>query len=144
MKLKNPFNQDFCRFETASHGRKLPFILLTVNSEYPSRRSSIQARSKIRHIFVMTQLVGVPAKDVWAKIEARERIRIISHLGVALKSLHSHRAPLSEKALNRGWQRFIDQQAEESIERPRRFFTGTERLVGRRRRKLFCTTLRIL
>ncbi len=68
---------------------------------------------------VMTQLVGIPAKDVWAKIERHDRIEIISRLGIALKSLHSHRAPLSEKALNRGWRRFIEQQAQRSVERQR-------------------------
>lgn len=68
---------------------------------------------------VMTQLAGVPAKDAWASVEAREKIDIISRLGVALKSLHSHPAPLSEKALNRDWQEFIHRQARQSVERQR-------------------------
>jgi len=68
---------------------------------------------------VMTQLVGVPAKDVWASVETREQTEIVSRLGVALKSLHSYPAPLSELALNRDWQKFIERQAHESVERQR-------------------------
>lgn len=67
----------------------------------------------------MTQLVGVPAKDVWASLEMRERTEIISRLGVALKSLHSFSAPLSEPSLNRDWHGFIERQAQRSVERQR-------------------------
>ncbi len=68
---------------------------------------------------VMTQLVGVPAKDVWASVKTREQTEIISHLGVALKSLHSYAAPLSEPTLNRDWQKFVERQAQQSVERQR-------------------------
>ncbi|MCA1625351.1 MAG: aminoglycoside phosphotransferase family protein [Acidobacteria bacterium] len=68
---------------------------------------------------VMTQLVGVPAKDVWASVETRERTEIISRLGTALKSLHLYSAPVSETALNRDWQKFIERQAQRSVERQR-------------------------
>ena len=68
---------------------------------------------------VMTRLAGVPATDVWANVGTHERAEIVSRLGVALKSLHSHPAPLSESALNRGWQKFLVRQAQTSVERQR-------------------------
>ncbi len=68
---------------------------------------------------VMTQLVGVLAKDVWASVKTRERIEIISRLGVALKTLHSYPAPLSETAFNSDWQKFIERQVQRSVERQR-------------------------
>jgi hygromycin-B 7''-O-kinase len=82
---------------------------------------------KIEHIgeiegasyIVMTQLGGVLAKDVWASVERRERIEIISRLGSVLKSFHSYPAPLSETALNRDWQKFIERQVQRSVERQR-------------------------
>lgn len=66
---------------------------------------------------LMTRLAGAPAKDVWRNLDPPERAEIVSRLGVALKSLHSHPAPLSEPALNRGWQKFLMLQARTSVER---------------------------
>ncbi len=68
---------------------------------------------------VVTQLRGVPAREAWLEIELHERIGIVSCLGVALKSLHNHAAPLSQPALNRDWHGFIERQAKMSVERQR-------------------------
>ncbi len=67
---------------------------------------------------LMTQLAGSVAKDVWPEIETRERIEIVSRLGIALKELHSHAAPLSSSA-NRDWRGFIERQAQTCVERQR-------------------------
>jgi Ser/Thr protein kinase RdoA (MazF antagonist) len=68
----------------------------------------------------MTQLAGVPMREAWSSVSARERIEIVSHLGVALKSLHTYAAdPLSQSALNRDWHGFIEQQALTCVKRQR-------------------------
>lgn len=68
---------------------------------------------------VVTRLSGLPAREAWSDIELHERIGIVSRLGVALKSLHDHAAPLSQPALNRDWHGFIERQANTSVERQR-------------------------
>ncbi|MGB9178510.1 MAG: aminoglycoside phosphotransferase family protein [Pyrinomonadaceae bacterium] len=68
---------------------------------------------------VMTHLAGVPMREVWAGLEARQRFEIVSRLGVAMRELHAYPAPLSEVALNRDWHQFIEQKAGESVERQR-------------------------
>ncbi len=68
---------------------------------------------------VITQLAGVPLREVWRDMETGERIEIVSRLGVALKNLHAHAAPLSQSALNRDWYGFIKQQAQTCVERQR-------------------------
>ncbi|HEX8847226.1 MAG TPA: aminoglycoside phosphotransferase family protein [Pyrinomonadaceae bacterium] len=68
---------------------------------------------------VMTHLAGLPMKEVWPGIAERDRLEIVSRLGVAIRELHSHEAPLSQAALNRDWLGFIEQQARASVERQR-------------------------
>jgi len=68
---------------------------------------------------VLTQLAGFLAREVWTKIELHERLEIVSSLGVALNSLHTHAAPLSAPALNRDWHGFIERQARTCVERQR-------------------------
>jgi len=68
---------------------------------------------------VMTYLAGTPAREVWTGLEERERLEIITRLGVAMSELHSHPAPLSEVALNRDWRAFVEQNAREAVERQR-------------------------
>jgi hygromycin-B 7''-O-kinase len=68
---------------------------------------------------VMTQLTGVPAREVWSVINSHERSAIVSRLGAALKSLHAPVAPLSHPALNRDWRGFIERQAHTCVERQR-------------------------
>jgi len=65
---------------------------------------------------VMTQLSGAQMRDVWREMEEKEQIEIVTHLGTAMKELHSHPAPL-ETPLNRDWQRFIEHQTQTTIER---------------------------
>jgi hygromycin-B 7''-O-kinase len=66
---------------------------------------------------VLTQLAGFQAREAWPEIESHERFKIVSRLGVALKGLHNHAAPLSEIALNRDWHAFIKRQAGTCVER---------------------------
>jgi hygromycin-B 7''-O-kinase len=68
---------------------------------------------------VLTQLAGFPARDAWPEIELHERIEIVSSLGLMLKRLHAHAAPLSEPSLNRDWHGFIERQAQTCVERQR-------------------------
>jgi hygromycin-B 7''-O-kinase len=68
---------------------------------------------------VMTRLAGVLMKDVWSSLDARDRVGIVSRLGVALNELHAHMAPFNEAALNRNWDEFIERQARSSVERQR-------------------------
>ncbi|MGH6611759.1 MAG: aminoglycoside phosphotransferase family protein, partial [Burkholderiaceae bacterium] len=56
---------------------------------------------------------------VWRNLETSERIEIVSRLGVALKNLHAHAAPLSPPALNRDWHGFIERQAQVCVSRQR-------------------------
>lgn len=67
---------------------------------------------------VMTRLTGHASRRVWASTERRDRIEIISHLGVALSELHAQAAPL-QTALDRDWRGFIERQARASVERQR-------------------------
>lgn len=67
---------------------------------------------------VMTQLEGHASRETWAQVNARDRLEIISLLGVAMSELHGHAAPL-QTALNRDWRGFIQRQAREAVERQR-------------------------
>src|SRR4028118_87790 len=67
---------------------------------------------------VMTQLAGRASREVWAETGRRDRLEIISRLGVALSELHAHAAPL-QTALDRDWRDFIRRQARSSVERQR-------------------------
>lgn len=68
---------------------------------------------------VMTQLSGVPLREVWAEMPALDRFEIVARLGVVMRELHARDAPLAEAALNRDWHQFIYRQAGESVERQR-------------------------
>ncbi|HEY0320004.1 MAG TPA: aminoglycoside phosphotransferase family protein [Pyrinomonadaceae bacterium] len=68
---------------------------------------------------VMIRLAGFPATAVWLEIEMGERIEIVSQLGIALRDLHNHTAPLSYSALSLDWQGFIERQAQTCVERQR-------------------------
>lgn len=112
IKIFAPFRQSYLREKAAlefAHGKldiETPTILYAGELEGWS-------------YLVLTQLSGVPAREAWSEIELRERIGIVSCLGVALKSLHDHAAPLSQPALNRDWHGFIERQAKTSVERQR-------------------------
>src|SRR6266705_537095 len=67
---------------------------------------------------VMRQLAGHASREVWTSMNRRDRLGIVSHLGVAMRELHTHAAPL-QTALNRDWPGFIEHQALESVERQR-------------------------
>ncbi len=67
---------------------------------------------------VMTQLAGQASREVWAQTGRRDRLEIISRLGVAMSELHAHAAPL-QTALDRDWRGFIKRQARAAVERQR-------------------------
>ena len=67
---------------------------------------------------VMRQLTGHASREVWTSMNRRDRLGIVSHLGVAMRELHTHAVPL-QTALNRDWPGFIEHQALESVERQR-------------------------
>lgn len=68
---------------------------------------------------LLTNLEGVPMREVWAELAAREQLTIVSRLGAAMRELHAHDAPLSEPALNRDWRAYVERQARESVARQR-------------------------
>lgn len=68
---------------------------------------------------VMTHLVGLPMREVWAEMAERERLEIVARLSRAMRELHAPPAPLSQAALNRDWKGFVESQARESVERQR-------------------------
>lgn len=68
---------------------------------------------------VVTQLSGFLANEVWAEVKPHERRAIMARLGMALKNLHYHAAPLAQTALNRDWHGFLQRQAQEAVERQR-------------------------
>lgn len=67
---------------------------------------------------VMTQLAGHASREVWASTERRDRLEIISRLGVAMSELHAHDTP-RRTALDRDWRGFVERQARESVARQR-------------------------
>lgn len=112
IKIFAPFRQSYLREKAA-----LEFAYRKLGIETPAilHAGEIEGWSYL----VMTQLAGFPAREAWSEIELHERIDIVSSLGVALKSLHNHAAPLSQPALNRDWHRFIERQAQTCVERQR-------------------------
>ncbi len=50
---------------------------------------------------VMTRLAGLLMREVWSEVGKNNRHEIVSRLGIALRELHAHAAPLSQTALNR-------------------------------------------
>ncbi|MDT4968502.1 MAG: hygromycin-B 7-O-kinase [Acidobacteriota bacterium] len=67
---------------------------------------------------VMTQLSGLPMKEVWPELASSEQLDMASQLGMVMKELHAHAAP-ADGALNRDWHGFVERQARESVERQR-------------------------
>jgi hygromycin-B 7''-O-kinase len=68
---------------------------------------------------IMTRLRGHASREVWESIELRDRLEIVTCLGVAMKELHKAKAPLEQAALNRDWHGFVERQALASVERQR-------------------------
>jgi len=118
LKIFAPFRENYSR-ETAaldfSQGK------LSIQTPELMQTGEIEGWSYL----VMTQLPGHASRQVWATIERRDRLEIVSHLGVAMSELHGHNAPL-QTALNRDWPGFIERQAQESVERQRSRGPNTE------------------
>jgi hygromycin-B 7''-O-kinase len=68
---------------------------------------------------VLTQLAGHASRAVWAGVGRRDRLEIVSRLGVAMSELHAPAAPLSQLALARDWHGFIERQAHAAVARQR-------------------------
>ena len=67
---------------------------------------------------VMTRLPGQASREVWASVGRRDRLEIVSRLGLAIRELHKYAAPL-QTASDRDWRRFIERQARMSVDRQR-------------------------
>ena len=111
LKIFAPFRENYLR-ETAA----LDFAQgkLSIRTPELTQTGDIEGWSYL----VMTQLAGHASREVWTSTERRDRLEIISHLGVAMSELHAHAAPL-QTALDRDWPGFIQRQAHESVERQR-------------------------
>lgn len=108
-------------------------IFMELRDNYRRERASLEfARNKISletpkilhdgkienfSYIVMTKLAGVSMRDVWQGIDERNKVDIASRLGVVMKELHSHAAPLESGALKRNWQEFVNHQARTTIDR---------------------------
>jgi hygromycin-B 7''-O-kinase len=68
---------------------------------------------------VMTRLDGILMREVWPEVGERERLEIVSRLGVVMRELHAAPAPLAPPELNRDWRGFVESQARASVERQR-------------------------
>jgi hygromycin-B 7''-O-kinase len=75
---------------------------------------------------VMTRLLGVPMREVWASVGTPERIEIVSRLGVALRELHSRPSPRRAPTLKRDWLGFMEGQARTAVGRQRDCGANTE------------------
>lgn len=111
VKIFAPFRDNFLRETTALEfaqgklGIRTPELICTGEIENWS-------------YLVMTRICGQASREVWASIGLRDRLEITSHLGVAMRELHTHAAPL-QTALDRDWRGFIARQARDSVERQR-------------------------
>lgn len=105
----------------AQYGRELAALEFAETAKLSVKTPAVVQTGELEGwpYLLMTHLAGVPLREVWAEMSARNRFEIVSHLGVAMRELHAHDAPLSEAALNRDWHQFIDRQASESVERQR-------------------------
>jgi hygromycin-B 7''-O-kinase len=56
---------------------------------------------------------------VWPSVGERQRLEIVSRLGVAMRELHARPAPVAPPELNRDWRGFVESQARASVERQR-------------------------
>jgi hygromycin-B 7''-O-kinase len=112
IKIFAPFRQSYLREKAA-----LEFANGNLGIETPAilHAGEIEGWSYL----VMPQLTGFPAREVWSEVVERERIEIVSHLGIALKNLHERAPAPSDSALNRGWRGFIERQAQTCVERQR-------------------------
>jgi hygromycin-B 7''-O-kinase len=128
IKIFAPFRQSYLREKAA-----LEFANGKLGIETPStlHAGEIEGWSYL----VMTQLAGFPAREVWSEVAERERIEIVSRLGIALKNLHEHAPPLLDPALNRDWSGFIERQAHTCVERQRACGANPEWLVSLYRRE---------
>ncbi len=110
IKIFAPFRENYQRELAAlefAHGR------LSITTPEVLYTGEIEGWSYL----VMTQLTGHASREVWARIGERDRLEIISRLGIAMSELHAYDAPLSQTALARDWCGFIEQQARTSVER---------------------------
>jgi hygromycin-B 7''-O-kinase len=112
IKIFAPFRENYLREVSAlefAHGK------LGIESPKVVHTGELEGWSYL----VMTQLAGHASRAVWSEITVRDRLEIVSRVGVAMRELHAHEAPLSEAALNRDWHAFLERQARTSVERQR-------------------------
>jgi hygromycin-B 7''-O-kinase len=68
---------------------------------------------------VITQLAGALMREIWGKLEDREKLPAVEQLGVAARELHSYPVP-SDFGFKRDWHKFVRQQSSETLERQKR------------------------
>lgn len=112
VKIFAPFRENYLR-ETSA----LQFTKARLSIETPELicTGEIEGWSYL----VMTQLAGRASREVWESVGLRDRLEIVTRLGVAMRELHESEAPLEQPALNRDWNGFVERQARLSVERQR-------------------------
>jgi hygromycin-B 7''-O-kinase len=112
IKIFAPFRENFLR-ETAA--------LQFTRGKLPIETPELIGTGEIEgwSYLIMTQLAGRASREVWESIGLRDRLEIITHLGVAMRELHNHVAPLEQTALDRDWHGFVKRQAHLAVERQR-------------------------
>jgi Ser/Thr protein kinase RdoA (MazF antagonist) len=58
-------------------------------------------------------------REIWGKLEDREKLPAVEQLGVAARELHSYPVP-SDFGFKRDWHKFVCQQSSETLERQKR------------------------
>jgi hygromycin-B 7''-O-kinase len=111
VKIFAPFRETYAR-ETAA----LNFVQGKLSIRTPELRHTGEIEGW--PYLVMTQLAGRASREVWAGTGRADRFEIVSRLGVAMRELHAHEAPL-QTALDRDWRGFVARQARASVERQR-------------------------
>jgi hygromycin-B 7''-O-kinase len=109
VKIYAPFHDNYSREVAALEFVRGKFSIRTPEIAYVGE---LEGWSYI----VMTQLAGHASLEVWAGVERRDRLEIVSRLGVALSELHAYDAPL-QTPLNRDWRGFVERQAREAVSR---------------------------
>src|SRR5687768_6659291 len=90
IKIFAPFRENYSR-ETSSHA--FACGKLGIETAELLHVGEIEGWSYL----VMTQLEGQASGAVWAAVPRHDRLEIVSHLGVAMRELHAHRAPLQTR-----------------------------------------------
>src|ERR1700730_2346356 len=110
VKIFAPFRENYYRERSAlefAHGK------ISIKTPEVVNTGEIQGWQYL----LMTQLAGQASREAWASVPLRDRYEIVSRVGDAMRELHNYDAPLSQTALDRDWQGFVERQARTSVQR---------------------------